>query len=130
MCYLHAGDALPATAWKTATIARSGRYRRPRLHEDMIKLNDVSSKVRQIAVKNIGPGGVLTLVPGACIALAASGRVPPDVTGLDAAVKRGAGGITGGREWCRCLPRRSSWPGRRSRCHTGRERSGYAARSR
>jgi transposase len=46
--------ALPATAWKTATIARSGRYRRPRLHEDMIKLKDVSSKVRQIAVKNIG----------------------------------------------------------------------------
>ena len=47
-------DALPATAWKTATIARSGRYRRPRLHEDLIKLTDVSGKVRQIAVKNIG----------------------------------------------------------------------------
>src|SRR6266704_1888729 len=46
--------AVPASAWKTATIARSGRYRRPRLHEDMIKLKDVSSKVRQIAVKNIG----------------------------------------------------------------------------
>jgi hypothetical protein len=46
--------ALPATARKTVTIARSGRYRRPRLHEDMIKLKGVSSKVRQIAVKNIG----------------------------------------------------------------------------
>jgi transposase len=46
--------ALPASAWKTATIARSGRYRRPRLHEDMIKLSDVSAKVRQIAVTNIG----------------------------------------------------------------------------
>ena len=46
--------ALPASAWKTATIARSGRYRRPRLHEDMTKLKDVSSKVRQIAIKNIG----------------------------------------------------------------------------
>jgi transposase len=46
--------ALPATAWKTAVIARSGRYRRPRLHEDMIKLKDVSSKVRQIAITNIG----------------------------------------------------------------------------
>lgn len=46
--------ALPAAAWKTATIARSGRYRRPRLHEDMIKLSDVSAKVRQIAVTNIG----------------------------------------------------------------------------
>jgi transposase len=47
-------DALPASAWKTAVIARSGRYRRPRLHEDMVKLKDVSGKVRQIAVKNIG----------------------------------------------------------------------------
>ena len=46
--------ALPARAWTTVTIARSGRYRRPRLHEDMIKLSDVSSKVRQIAIKNIG----------------------------------------------------------------------------
>jgi transposase len=46
--------ALPASAWKTATISRSGRYRRPRLHEDMIKLTDVSTKVRQIAVTNIG----------------------------------------------------------------------------
>src|ERR1035438_8513542 len=29
---------LPAPEWKTAVIARSGRYRRPRMHEDMIKL--------------------------------------------------------------------------------------------
>jgi transposase len=47
-------DALPASAWRTAVIARSGRYRRPRLHEDMIKLTGISGKVRQIAVKNIG----------------------------------------------------------------------------
>jgi hypothetical protein len=47
-------DALPASAWKTAVIARSGRYRRPRLHEDMVKLTDISGQVRQIAVKNIG----------------------------------------------------------------------------
>lgn len=47
-------DALPAREWKTVTIARSGRYRRPRLHEDMIKLTDITGKVRQIAVKNIG----------------------------------------------------------------------------
>lgn len=46
--------ALPASSWKTATIARTGRYRRPRLHEDMIKLKDVSSRVRQIAIKDIG----------------------------------------------------------------------------
>ena len=47
-------DALPASAWKAVTVARSGQYRRPRLHEDMIKLTDISSKVRQIAIKNIG----------------------------------------------------------------------------
>ena len=46
--------ALPASAWKTVTIARTGRYRKPRLHEDMVKLTDVSAKARQIAVKNIG----------------------------------------------------------------------------
>jgi transposase len=44
---------LPASAWKTAVIARSGRYRRPRLHEDMIKLTDISARARQIAIKNI-----------------------------------------------------------------------------
>jgi transposase len=46
--------ALPASAWKTVTISRSGQYRRPQLHEDMVKLTDVTAKVRQIAVKNIG----------------------------------------------------------------------------
>ena len=46
--------ALPATDWKTYTTARSGRYRKPRMHEDMIKLSAISSKVRQIAIKNIG----------------------------------------------------------------------------
>jgi hypothetical protein len=46
--------ALPGSAWKTVTIARSGRYRRPRLHEDMIKIKDLSAKARQIAVTGIG----------------------------------------------------------------------------
>jgi transposase len=46
--------ALPASAWKHATIARSGRYRRPHLHEDMIKLKGTHAKVRQIAIKGIG----------------------------------------------------------------------------
>ena len=46
--------ALPANRWKTATITRSGRYRRPQLHEDMIRLKGVDTKVRQIAVRNIG----------------------------------------------------------------------------
>ena len=47
--------ALPASAWKTVTIARPGRYRRPRLHEDMIKIKDISAKVRQIAVTQHRP---------------------------------------------------------------------------
>jgi hypothetical protein len=38
-------DALPARGWTTVTIARSGRYRRPRLREDMIKLTGISSRV-------------------------------------------------------------------------------------
>src|SRR5439155_12283159 len=46
--------ALPGPAWKTVTISRSGRYRRPRLHEDMIKIKDLSSRARQIAVTGIG----------------------------------------------------------------------------
>jgi hypothetical protein len=46
--------ALPAREWKTATIARTGRYRRPRLHEDMIKITGISARVRQIAVTGIG----------------------------------------------------------------------------
>jgi transposase len=46
--------ALPASAWKTVTIRRTGQYRRPQLHEDMVKIRDLSVKARQIAVKNIG----------------------------------------------------------------------------
>jgi transposase len=46
--------ALPANAWKTITVARSGRYRRPRIHQDMVKLRDVHTQVRQIAIKDIG----------------------------------------------------------------------------
>src|SRR5260370_30873844 len=45
--------ALPAAAWKTVTIARAGRYRRPPLHEDMVKIKDISSRVPQIAVTGI-----------------------------------------------------------------------------
>ena len=43
--------ALPPSAWKTTRIDRAGRYRHPQLHEDMIKLRDVSARIRQIAVK-------------------------------------------------------------------------------
>lgn len=49
--------ALPAAAWHTVSIKRGGRFtrtRRPRLHEDMIKIRDVDAKVRQIAATNLG----------------------------------------------------------------------------
>jgi transposase len=46
--------ALPATAWKSARIDRAGRYRNPRLHEDMVTLKGISTKVRQIAIRGIG----------------------------------------------------------------------------
>src|SRR5205085_10785985 len=46
--------ALPTSAWRHATIDRSGRYRRPHLHEDMITLKGIDAKVRQIAIRNIG----------------------------------------------------------------------------
>ena len=47
---------------ENATIARSGRYRRPHLHEDIIKLKDVNTKVRQIAIRNIGDDELTLLI--------------------------------------------------------------------
>jgi hypothetical protein len=46
--------ALPASAWTTARIQRSGRYRSPRLHQDQVNLKQISTPVRQIAITNIG----------------------------------------------------------------------------
>jgi transposase len=46
--------ALPASAWRHATIDRSGRYHHPHLHNDMITLKGIGTKVRQIAIRNIG----------------------------------------------------------------------------
>jgi hypothetical protein len=46
--------ALPATAWTTHRIDRPGRYRHPQMHEDLVAIKGISTKVRQIAVRNIG----------------------------------------------------------------------------
>ena len=46
--------ALPASAWSTHTIKRSGRYRRPQIHEDVVHLKGVEHPLRQIAIRNIG----------------------------------------------------------------------------
>jgi hypothetical protein len=47
-------NALPASAWTTLRIHRSGRYRRPQIYEEIIALKGIDTKVRQIAVRNIG----------------------------------------------------------------------------
>jgi transposase len=51
---LDALAALPASAWKTHTVKRAGRYRRPQIHEEIIRLNGIGHPLRQIAIRNIG----------------------------------------------------------------------------
>ena len=46
--------ALPASAWTSYSIRRSGRYRHPQIHEEMVQLKGVGQSLRQIAVRNIG----------------------------------------------------------------------------
>jgi transposase len=46
--------ALPASEWKTVTVERSGRYRQPEIHDQIIKIKDIEGPVRQLAVRNIG----------------------------------------------------------------------------
>ncbi len=55
--------ALPASAWKHATIKRAGRYRHPHLHEDLVTLKGISAPVRQIAIRNIGRDQPTLLIP-------------------------------------------------------------------
>jgi transposase len=51
---LEALAALPPTAWTTHTIKRTGRYRRPQIHEEVVYLKGVDHPLRQIAIRNIG----------------------------------------------------------------------------
>jgi hypothetical protein len=51
---LEALAALPASAWTTYNIKRSGRYRHPQIHETIIRLKGINPPLRQIAVRNIG----------------------------------------------------------------------------
>lgn len=51
---LDALAALPASAWTTYTVKRAGRYRRPQIHEQIIRLTGVGVPLRQIAIRNIG----------------------------------------------------------------------------
>lgn len=44
----------PDTEWKTIRIERSGRYRAPQIHDQLIQIKGIDGKVRQLAVRNIG----------------------------------------------------------------------------
>jgi transposase len=46
--------ALPASEWRTVRVERSGRYRAPEIHDQLIKIKDIENPVRQLAVRNIG----------------------------------------------------------------------------
>ena len=45
---------LPDSAWTTYSVHRSGRFRRPQIHEEIIHLKGIGQRLRQIAVRNIG----------------------------------------------------------------------------
>jgi len=51
---LEALAALPPSAWSNHTIKRTGRYRRPQIHEEVVHLKGVDHPLRQIAIRNIG----------------------------------------------------------------------------
>jgi hypothetical protein len=51
---LEALAALPASAWTAYSVKRSGRYRRPQIHESVLHLKGISHPLRQIAIRNIG----------------------------------------------------------------------------
>ena len=46
--------ALPASEWRTVRVERSGRYRAPEIHDQLVKIKDIENPVRQLAVRNIG----------------------------------------------------------------------------
>jgi hypothetical protein len=45
---------LPDSEWKTVRVERSGRYRAPQIHDQLIQIKGISDKVRQLAIRNIG----------------------------------------------------------------------------
>ena len=47
-------QARPASEWKTVRIERSGRYRAPQIHDQLVQIKGIEGRVRQLAVRNIG----------------------------------------------------------------------------
>jgi len=46
--------ARPDREWKTVRIQRTGRYRSPQIHDQLLQIKGISDKVRQLGVRNIG----------------------------------------------------------------------------
>jgi transposase len=46
--------ARPDSEWKTVRIQRTGRYRTPQIHDQLVQIKGISNKVRQLGVRNIG----------------------------------------------------------------------------
>jgi len=46
--------ARPDSEWKTVRIQRTGRYRAPQIHDQLVAIKAISDKVRQLGVRNIG----------------------------------------------------------------------------
>jgi hypothetical protein len=46
--------ARPDSEWKTVRIQRTGRYRSPQIHDQLVAIKGISDKVRQLGVRNIG----------------------------------------------------------------------------
>jgi hypothetical protein len=46
--------ARPDSEWKTVRIERTGRYRAPQIHDQLVQIKGISDNVRQLGVRNIG----------------------------------------------------------------------------
>jgi hypothetical protein len=47
-------NALPTSEWKTVRVDRSGRYRTPQIHDQLVQIKGIEGRVRQLAIRNIG----------------------------------------------------------------------------
>ncbi len=47
-------NATPNSEWKTVRIQRTGRYRTPQIHDQLVQIKGINDRVRQLGVRNIG----------------------------------------------------------------------------
>jgi len=46
--------ARPESEWKTVRVERTGRYRSPQIHDQLVQIKGIADRVRQLGVRNIG----------------------------------------------------------------------------